>query len=113
MPMNVKITFRGMESSPTIEAYVNDKVAKLERILQNERSPKKLEVILAGQHKHVIHAAELRLHCADYHLMAQVEGKDLYALIDEVFDVLLKEIRRKKGKRLDERKGEDPFREPM
>jgi len=110
--METKITFRSMKSSPTMDEYVNDKVAKLERILHKERPPVKLEIILQGQHMHKLHAVELRLHCVDYHFRAQVEGKDLYALIEEAFDVLLKEIRRKKGKRLVERKAEDPYREP-
>jgi ribosomal subunit interface protein len=110
--MNTKMTYRGMESSPTIEEYVNTKIGKLERFLHKERSPIKLEVILEAQHVHTQHAVELRLHAADYHVRAQVEGKDLYALIDEAFDVLLKEINKKKGKRLDERKEPDPYREP-
>lgn len=111
--MEVKITFRSMESSPTIEKYVNTKVEKLDRILRKERTPIKLEVILESHHVHVQHDVELRLHCADYHFRAQAKGHDLYVLIDEAFDILFKEIQKEKGKRLVERKGEDPFREPL
>ena len=111
--METQITFRNMEKSPTIEAYVNEKIAKLERLLHKERSPVHLEVILEAEHVHTQHAVELRLHCVDYHERAQVSGKDLYALIDEVFDVLIKEINKKKGKRLAERKEPDPYREPQ
>jgi len=101
-----------MDSSPTIEEYVNNKVAKLEKILHKERTPIKLEIILEAQRVHIQHSVELRLHCADYHVRAQVEGKDLYAQVDEAFDVLFRDIQKKKGKRLVERKNPDPYREP-
>ena len=108
--MEIKITFRGMESSPTIEEYVNTKINKLERFLLKERSPIILEVILDAEHVHTQHAVELRLHCADYHVRAQVSGKDLYSQVDEAFDVLLREINEKKEKRIDARKESDQFR---
>ncbi len=111
--METKITFRNMESSPTIEKYVNEKVAKLDRLLSKEREPKKLEIILEAERIHQQHAVELRLHCADYHERAQTSGKDIYALIDNVFSVLIKGINKKKGKRLDARKEPDPYREPL
>ncbi|HBR71076.1 TPA: ribosome-associated translation inhibitor RaiA [Candidatus Dependentiae bacterium] len=110
--MEIQITFRNMESSPTIEKYINEKVEKLDRFLKKERLPKKLEIILEAERVHQQHDVELRLHCATYHERAQVSGKDLYAQIDAVFDVLIKEINKKKGKRLVERKEPDPYREP-
>jgi ribosomal subunit interface protein len=102
--IQVLMTFRGMKPSPTIEAYVNGNIKKLERVLKNERPPQKLEVVLEAQHTHVIHAIDVRLQSSTYHLMAKSEGKDLYALIDEVFDELLKKFKSAKGKRLVKRK---------
>ncbi len=102
--MNVSMTYRGIQSSPTIDAYVQEKVKRVERMLNHERSPIKLEVVLESHPTHAQHAVELRLHCADYHVRAQGQGADLYAQIDLAFDRLLEEVRREKDRRVSTRK---------
>ncbi len=102
--MNPTITFRGMQSSPPIEQYVQERIKKIEHILSKEPSPKNLEVILEANTTHHHHIVELRLHSAHYHLRAQAEGADLYERIDHVFGVLLNEIRKHKDKWISERK---------
>lgn len=101
--MRPTITFRGMESSPTIEQYIQERIKKIDRILEREPSPKNLEVILVANPTHHHHDIELRLHSANYHVRAQVEGPDLYERIDHAFDVLLNEIRKQKDKWLSKR----------
>jgi ribosomal subunit interface protein len=106
--MKTSFTFRGMETSPTIEKYVEEKIQKLDRMLKRERDPISLEVILESHPTHAQTAIELRLHSVDYHLRAQEQGTDLYGIIDKCVDVLVGEVRRKKEKRIDARKEAKP-----
>lgn len=108
--MNIRFTFRGMDPSPAAEKYITKNNEKILRVLKHEREPINLEVVLEAQPVHAQFAVELRLHAADYHLRAQKQGTDLYGLIDEVFDVLVQEIRQKKEKQITERKSGDNFR---
>lgn len=101
--MRPTITFRGMESSPTIEQYIQERIKKIDRILDREPSPKNLEVVLVANPVHHHHEIEARLHSANYHVRAHVEGSDLYERIDRVFDVLVGEIRKQKDKWLSKR----------
>jgi ribosome-associated translation inhibitor RaiA len=93
-----------MESSPTIEQYVAEKNKKIVRILEKERDPQLLEVILESHKTHAQYAVELRLHAADYHDLVKKSGTDLYGLIDLAFDALVHEIRKKKEFNIDKRK---------
>jgi ribosomal subunit interface protein len=105
--MNIRITFRGMESSGAVEKYLAERNKKLERMLTGERDPINLEIILEAQPVHAQFAVELRLHAADYHVRAHKQGTDLYGLIDSTFDVLVSEIRKFKGKNITKRKGRE------
>ena len=102
--MEIKFTFRGMESSQSLEQYVVEKNKKIEHILTKERPPHRLEVILESHPSHAQFALELRLHTADYHEFVEKEGTDLYGLIDLGFDVLMQEICKKKEFDIDKRK---------
>lgn len=102
--MEIKFTFRGMESSPTLEQYVEEKNKKVARIIEKERGPRRLEIILESHPTHAQFALELRLHTADYHIMVKKDGTDLYGLVDLTFDVLVQEIRKKKELHIDKRK---------
>lgn len=102
--MQVSITYRGMQSSPTISSYVQEKVKKIERILSHERPPITLEVILESHPVRAQRQVETRLHCAEHHIRVQTEGTDLYAQIDKTFDKLLEEVRHQKEKQIDARK---------
>jgi len=42
--MNTKITFRQMESSKVLEDYINQQLAKIEKILNYEREPVYVEI---------------------------------------------------------------------
>ncbi len=102
--MEPRLTYRNMESSPTIEKYVHEKIKKIDKMLQKEPSPKKLDVIIEAHRQRQHHQVELRLHSAHYHFIASQQGNDLYACVDFVFDELLREIRTAKEKRVDARK---------
>jgi len=102
--MEIKFTFRGMESSQPLEQYVVEKNKKIVHILTKERAPHRLEVILEAHPTHAQFALELRLHTADYHEFVKRDGTDLYGLIDEAFDILMQEIRKKKEFNIDKRK---------
>lgn len=103
--MNVRITFRGMESSPTLEKHVAECNQKLERFLKNERGPVLLEVVLEAQPIRAQFAIELRLQAASNHIRVTKNGTDLYGVIDGAFDVLLRDARKEKEKEVTKRKG--------
>lgn len=104
--MQKRIVFRGMESSPVLEEYANKHLEKLDRLLENERSPIIIDLVMEASHVHAHHKVELRVKTPNYDLIAHHEGPELYQEVDRVVDKMIAELRRAKEKRVDaEKKG--------
>lgn len=99
--MNKRVTFRGMDHSPTVEQQVHTQLAKIEEFLSHERTPVSLDVVLEAHPTHAHNSVEMRVHAPDYEAIAQREGKDIYKLIGEVADCVYAELRKQKERRVD------------
>ena len=97
--MNIKITFRSMDHSDAIERYVREKIEKLYKFFKRENSDSIfISFTLEGHRTHHYFIAELKVKSAQYDLIAKKEGPEMYVMIDNVVNIMDKEISREKEK---------------
>ena len=102
--MNVKITCRGFDHSPEIDNHVNKQLAKTVEFLKKERSPVSLEVLIEMHKIHQHHQVTIRLHSPSYKCVAQHEGTDVFAEINEVCDRIYQQVCKQKEEWVDRHK---------
>lgn len=105
--MQIKITGRGIEITPPIRDYIQEKVAKLETFFNNTQ---KIEVVIEA---HAIddvekrQVAEIRAWLAGKKvIVAKEAGRDAYAAFDLVLEEAKRQIERHKEKHVQERRRE-------
>lgn len=102
--MQIKITCRGCEHTPDLDKYIHQKFKRVEEFLKHVRSPISLEVLVEMHNVHQHHIITARLHAPNYKCMAQHEGPELFAEINEVSDRLIDQVRDHKEKMVDQKK---------
>ena len=99
--MKVDITGRHIDVTSVLRLHTEEKLGKLERMLEG---PAEAHVVLfIEKHRHV---AEIQLKTRAHTFAGQEETGDLYVSIDSVVDKLESQIRRFKDKRTDRRRRE-------
>lgn len=107
--MQKRIAFRGMESTPVLEEFANKHLEKVEKLLENERTPIWIDLVLEASTVHAHNKVELRVKTPNYELTAHHEGPEMYQEIDRVIDKMVQEIRRAKERHVDEAKKTNSF----
>lgn len=102
--MNIKITFRNIESSPVMEQYIQKNLEKVTRLLKREPSPINIEVTVDAEFVHHNNRVDILLKSPHYDLFVDHKGPDVYPLIDKVVETMAAEIIKNKDKRIDLRK---------
>ena len=108
--MNIKVTFRGMDSSPVIKEYVDNHIEKVTRFLKRETTPIVIEIILEAARTHHHHRTEIILKSPHYDLVSHHECPEMYMSIDHAIDKMVHEVARAKEKRIDFRKTAKTFK---
>ena len=90
--MNIRITFRHVDSSDAIKEYARTKVGKLQKFL---RQPMSAKVTLSLEK--LKHVAETQISSGGERHEAKEASADMYASIDKVIDKLERQIRGTKG----------------
>lgn len=110
--INKKINFRQMDSSPAIEAYINEHLPKIEQFLQNEEAPIDIDFTILPSKTRAHPKIELRVYAPPhYDLVAQIEkeGVDIYSAINMVIDTMMKQLHKSKERRIADRNhGKNP-----
>ena len=112
--MQIKITGRGIEITPSLRDYIHEKVGKLEEFFSNIQ---KVEVILDARATDDVErrqVAEIRAWMAGLKMIQASEaGRDMYAAVDLVVEEAKRQIQRHKRKHVHEqrRKAEKVKRE--
>lgn len=102
--MNMRISFRGMDHSDSIENYAKKELElKVFKFLQKEPDPIYLDLVLSAGRTHAHHEVELRINSKHNHFIVKHEGPDLYVQIDHVIKIMAEEIKKQKSKDLDKR----------
>ena len=100
--MKKKIEFHGMESSQVLEAHANEKLEKVINLVkkneEKEPSPLIVELWLKAQKLHPNHRAELHVKTPRFDLHAHDDGTDLYVVLDNTIDKMVKLLKKAKSK---------------
>jgi ribosomal subunit interface protein len=104
--MNKRIAFRNMDHSGPMEQHANDQLAKIEKFLENERSPILINLTLTASHVHEHPTVELTVKTPNYDRTVKYEheGTDLYDSLDRVIDTMYKELHEDKKRLHDDLK---------
>ena len=91
--MRVNVTFRHMETSEPVRNYVEEKLPKVKKYIDE---PVEAQVVLSVEK--IRHKAEVSLAAKGITIKATDETADMYAAIDGVLDKLERQLKRYKDK---------------
>ncbi len=92
--MQIAVTFRHMESSEPVRSYVEEKLAKVKKYIDE---PVEAQVALSVEKK-IRHKAEVSLVAKGIVIKASHETSDMYAAIDGMLDKIERQLKRYKEK---------------
>lgn len=92
--MQIAVTFRHMETSDPVRTYVEDKLAKLKKYIDE---PVEASVALSVEKK-IRHKAEVSLIAKGITIKASHETSDMYAAVDGMLDKIERQLKRYKDK---------------
>ncbi len=91
--MQTSITFKNLDSSDNLKAYVGDKLDRFDKFLDN---PAEANVMLTVEKFR--HIAEININGDRLRITGKEETNDMYSAIDMVMDKLGKQIKKSKEK---------------
>lgn len=92
--MRINVTFRHMEASEPVRSYVEDKLPKVKKYIDE---PVEAQVVLSVEKK-IRHKAEASLSAKGITIKATDETADMYAAIDGMLDKLERQLKKYKDK---------------
>ncbi len=92
--MQIAVTFRHMESSEPVKTYVEEKLAKVKKYIDE---PVEAQVALSVEKK-IRHKSEVILLAKGITIKASHETSDMYAAIDGMLDKIERQLKRYKEK---------------
>ncbi len=103
--MQVNITFRGMDSTESLKAYVKEKIEHVEKYFDR---PVEAHAVLSLE-RYLQHA-DVTITAGHYVLRGRVKSEDMYKSIDEAMDKIERQLRRYKDKlRTAKHRGRDGY----
>lgn len=103
-----------MSHSPSLEEHANAKLKKIEDLLHSEEAfaPHYIELWLKANKQHPHHGVELHLKTPLFDLNAHEEGTDMYVVIDDTIDKMVRLLKKNKDRFHDKKvKVETPKKE--
>jgi ribosomal subunit interface protein len=101
--MNKNISFKNMDHSQPLESHAMQKLQKIEEFFDSaeKMDPLKVELHLKANKKHPHHSVELHLKTPSFDLNSHDEGTDMYVVIDNTVDKMVKLLKKEKAKKKD------------
>lgn len=96
--MHLSVTFKNLDSSDYLKAYVQDKLDRLDKLLDH---PGYADVVLRVEHQRRI--AEINITSDRLGIHAKEENDNMHAAIDLVMDKIKKQLTKNKEKRRNRR----------
>ncbi|MCK5825640.1 MAG: ribosome-associated translation inhibitor RaiA [Desulfuromusa sp.] len=106
--MQIAVTFRHMESSDAIRNYVEDKLSRVKKYIDE---PIDAQVVLSIQKK-INHRAEVTMVAKGLTMKSTESKEDMYAAIDLMVDKIERQLKRHKDK-LKRHKGDSGIRRQL
>ena len=94
--MNIKITGKDLKATEAIKDYIEKKMTRLEKYFEGEE----LDVQAVIKLERELQIAEISAQVKGNTFRAVAESKDLYASIDENIDILERQVRKAKTKKV-------------
>jgi len=101
--MQLSINFKNLDPSNAVETYVQKKLDKFDKLLDN---PAEAQVVLFVEKRR--HIAEITLISDRLHINAKETTESMYSTIDKLMDKVSKQIKKQKEKLTDRRHGHGP-----
>ena len=98
--MQTSVTFKNLDSSDNLRAYVSDKLDRFDKYLYN---PAEANVVLSVEKFR--HIAEININGDRLNINGKEETEDMYSAIDMVLDKLESQIKKSKDKIRERRTG--------
>ena len=98
--MQTTVTFKNIDPSDNLKAYVSDKLDRFDKFLDN---PAEASVVLSVEKFR--HIAEIKITGDRLNINGKEETNDMYSAIDMVLDKLEKQIKKNKQKTRERRGG--------
>lgn len=92
--MQIAVTFRHMDASEAVRAYVEEKVARVKKYIEE---PIDAQVFLSVEKK-IRHKAEVTIIAKGITIKGSEETNDMYAAVDAVVDKIERQLKRYKEK---------------
>jgi putative sigma-54 modulation protein len=92
--MQIAVTFRHMETSDPIRAYVEEKLSRVKKYIEE---PIDAQVVLSVAKK-IRHSAEVTIVAKGITIKGSEETNDMYAAVDNVVDKIERQLKRYKEK---------------
>jgi putative sigma-54 modulation protein len=108
--MDVLVKGRNILVTPALERYALEKVERVSKFFDSERSDSRAEVeLIHSRNRSVVDAevAEATLFINGTVLKAKEASEDMYASIDKMADKLERQVRRYRGRQIDRWQGQD------
>jgi ribosomal subunit interface protein len=102
--MNKRILFQGIEKTKHMEEHCNKQLAKVEHLLEHERTPVFIDLRLEPSKVHAHHFVELRVKTPTVEKISTYEGPEFYEVVDHVIDVMYRELCEWKHKETEHRR---------
>lgn len=97
-----KITFQHMQHSVALENHTNERINKIEKLLENLGKPKSVEVFLKYNPHRAHHEVEVHLVNKEIKAEAHASEPDIYSALDEAMDKIVHAIKKMRGIQIDE-----------
>ena len=110
MDIKKRIAFKGMEHSAAVENFINDKLEKVMKLIESERPPIFVDVVINTEHGNQISDAEIRINGPHFSLVAHDQEREMYAAIEKAADRMFKEVSEMRKKRRKEERNGDTFK---
>lgn len=92
--MQIAVTFRHMEASDPVRAYIEEKVSRVKKYIEE---PIDAQVVLSVEKK-IRHNAEVTITAKGITIKGSEETNDMYAAVDAVVDKIERQLKRYKEK---------------
>ncbi|MCL5436389.1 MAG: HPF/RaiA family ribosome-associated protein [Candidatus Dependentiae bacterium] len=102
--MEKKVTFLGREHTAALDKHIDEQLARIERFLADEPSPRIIELSVEFHAVHQHNRVVARVKSAHYDCYAEHEGPDEISEINEVVDRLYAQLREQKRLLVDRHK---------
>lgn len=96
--------FRHMDRSEPMSEHIDKQLQKIEKLLENERTPITLDLVLEPSKTREHHCIELKATTADYEAFCKREysGESFYKELDSVIDTVYRQLLEQKRRHHDE-----------